>query len=53
MRKKVVSLGGDKRTNERAMEELSVAKGLLSRFPESSYKEEILRIMDFVVLREL
>ncbi len=53
LRKKVVTLGGDKKTKERAMEELNVAKGLLSRFPESSYKEEILRIMDFVVLREL
>ncbi len=53
LRKEVVSLGGDARTKERALEELRVAKDLLSKFPDSSYKEEILKIMDFVVLREL
>jgi len=53
LRKKVVSLGGDIKTKERAMEELKSAKKLLNEFPESPYKEEILKIMDFVVFREL
>ncbi len=53
LRKAVVNLGGASRTRERALEELRVAKDLLSSFPEGYYKEEILKIMDFVVLREL
>ena len=53
LRKKVVSLGGDIKTKRKAYEELNVAKELLSHFPKSPYKDEILKIMDFVVLREL
>ena len=53
LRREVVNLGGDTRTRERAFQELEMAKELLSRFPENFYKEEILKIMDFVILREL
>ncbi len=53
LRSKVIDLGGDERTRRRALEELDAAKTLLFRFPESYYREEIFKIMDFVVLREL
>ncbi len=53
LRREVIDLGGDERTRRRALEELEAAKTLLFRFPESSYRDEILKIMDFVVLREL
>ena len=52
-RREVLSLGGDVKTKERAIEELSRAKELLSVFPENHYKEEILKLMDFVAFREL
>jgi len=53
LRRDVVELGGAERTKERALLELSKAKELLAPFPDNPYKEEILRIMDFIVLREL
>ncbi|EDP76032.1 polyprenyl synthetase family protein [Hydrogenivirga sp. 128-5-R1-1] len=53
LRREVLSLGGDVKTKERAVEELSRAKELLSVFPENQYKEEILKLMDFVAFREL
>ncbi len=53
LRREVLSLGGDVRTKDRAVEELRKAKELLGSFPENSYKEEILRLMDFVAFREL
>ena len=53
LREKVVRLGGAKKTRERALKELSVAKELLASFPESTYREEILRIVDFILRREL
>ena len=53
LRNKVIELGGDLKTKERAFEELSIAKELISSFPDNQFKEEILKIIDFVVLREL
>ncbi len=53
LREKVVRLGGAEKTRERALKELSVAKELLASFPESTYKDEILRIVDFILQREL
>ncbi len=53
LRRKVVELGGDVRTRDRAREELERAKELLGEFPDCDYRREIERIMDFVVFREL
>lgn len=53
LRRKVLELGGGERTKERALEELKRAKEIISEFPENDYREEILRIMDFVIEREL
>ncbi|WP_457600094.1 polyprenyl synthetase family protein [Hydrogenivirga sp.] len=53
LRREVLSLGGDVKTKERAISELNTAKELLREFPESSYKEELLKLMDFVAFREL
>ncbi|RLJ70947.1 octaprenyl-diphosphate synthase [Hydrogenivirga caldilitoris] len=53
LRRAVLSLGGDLKTKERAILELSAAKDILSEFPDNPYKEELLKIMDFVAFREL
>ncbi len=53
LRREVLRLGGGERTRERAVQELSKARELLSEIPNSEYKEEILKMMDFVVFREL
>ncbi len=53
LRKEVLRLGGDVKTKERALEELEIAKNIIKSFPENPYREEILRIMDFVAFREL
>jgi len=53
LRKKVVELGGDRRTRERAQEELGRALELLRSFPRNPYRDELEKIMEFVILREL
>jgi len=53
LRDEVVRLGGVERTRERAEEEVRKAVGLIEGFPESTYKRELTRILEFVVFREL
>ncbi|HHJ63782.1 MAG TPA: polyprenyl synthetase family protein [Aquifex aeolicus] len=53
LRRKVIELGGDRRTRERAQQELGRALDLLRSFPRNSYRDELERIMEFVILREL
>ena len=53
LRKKVVELGGVQKTKERAKREVERAKEILQKFPESPYKREILRLLDFVVERNI
>ena len=53
LRKKVVELGGVEKTKEKAKEEIERAKALLGEFPDNDYKREILRLLDFVVERNI
>ncbi|MDQ7083169.1 MAG: polyprenyl synthetase family protein [Aquificota bacterium] len=53
IRSEVIRLGGIDRARERAEEEVRKATHLIGGFPESSYKRELIRILEFVVLREL
>ena len=53
LRKKVVDLKGDLKTKERAMEETLMARDILMEFPDNQYREELLKIMDFITLRDL
>jgi len=53
LRKKVVELGGVQKTKERARREVERAKEILEEFPESPYKREILKLLDFVVERNI
>ncbi len=49
----VIKKGGVDRTRERAREEIDQVREVIGTFPPSEYREEILRIIDFVVQREL
>ncbi len=53
LRRKVLELGGGEETRKKALEELERAKELLVNFPENEYKEKILKLIDFIALREL
>lgn len=53
LRQKVIKLGGVEKTKERAKEELRIAKEILKGFPENKYKEDILKLVDFVVNRNI
>ncbi|RUM32931.1 MAG: polyprenyl synthetase family protein [Aquifex sp.] len=53
LRQKVIKLGGVEKTKDRAKEELMIAKEILKDFPENEYKENILRLVDFVVNRNI
>ncbi len=53
LRLRVLALGGAQKTRERALRELKRAKELLRSFPDNYFKEEIIKLMDFVVFREL
>ncbi|NPB06933.1 MAG: polyprenyl synthetase family protein [Aquificae bacterium] len=51
LRKKVLELGGTRLAKEKAREELEEARKILSGFPDSAYREELLKLIDFVVER--
>ncbi len=53
LRQEVIKLGGAEKTRKRAEQELQTAKAILKNFPDNTYKEEILGLVDFVVFREL
>ncbi len=53
LRKKVLQLGGVERTKERARREVEEAKGILMKFPENEYRDEIIKILDFIVSRNI
>jgi len=53
LRKKVVELGGVEKTKERARKELKAVKEIISKYPDNEYKEEILRLIDFIVERKV
>lgn len=53
LRREVLRLGGAERTRERAKEEIGIVYRTLEEFEDNTYKRELLRILDFVVFREL
>ena len=53
LRKEVLNLGGGEETKNRAKREIQEAKNLLKTFPENEFKREILKLVDFVVERNL
>ncbi len=53
LREKVIELGGVEKTRERARKELKRAKEILERFEDNEYKREILKLVDFVVDRNI
>jgi octaprenyl-diphosphate synthase len=53
LRREVVGLGGAERTRERAREEVEKALSILRHVPDSAFKEDLLRLLDFIVFREL
>ncbi|NPB07747.1 MAG: polyprenyl synthetase family protein [Aquificae bacterium] len=53
LRQEVVRLGGTLKAKERAREELSRARKIIESYPPGEYREEILRIVDFIVERNL
>ncbi len=53
LRNMVLEKGGGEKTKERAKEEINKAKELLKEFPDNEFKEEIIKILDFVVERKL
>lgn len=53
LRKKVVELGGVQKTKERAKREVEAAKAILEEYPDNLYKREILKLLDFVVERNI
>ncbi len=53
LRKQVVDLGGVEKTKERARREIEKAREAILSFPDSEFKEEILRITDFIIERDL
>ncbi len=53
LREEVIKLGGADKTRERAKEEIGKAMEVLESVEDSPYKEELERILEFVVLREL
>ncbi|GAB6066116.1 polyprenyl synthetase family protein [Aquifex pyrophilus] len=53
LRQKVIELGGVEKTRERARRELERAREILNRFEDNEYKKEILKLVDFVVDRNI
>lgn len=53
LRLKVIELGGVRNTKERAKQEIEKAKSLLSEFPDNPYKEEIIKLLDFIIERNI
>lgn len=53
LRLKVLKLGGVEKTKARAREEIDKVKRILADFPENTFKDEILKILDFVVERNM
>jgi len=51
LRRKVLELGGARLAKERAREELEEARRIIASFPPSPYREEVLKLVDFVVER--
>ncbi|NPA32544.1 MAG: polyprenyl synthetase family protein, partial [Aquificae bacterium] len=51
LRQEVLRLGGALRTKERAKRELEEARRIIASFPPSPYREEVLRVIDFIVER--
>ncbi len=53
IRREVLRLGGGDRTRARAREEVRKAYDILKGIQDNPYKEDLIRILDFVVFREL